>query len=98
GMITGFENLGYIMSHHTRDIQKAAVTETEAAAKVSPRPKILSHNLTIIPTNGKNEVFCHEFKCENEDGKHFITYINANNGREEKLLILLEDESGTLTL
>lgn len=98
GMITGFENLGYIMSHHTRDIQKAAVTETEAAAKVSPRLKILSHNLTIIPTNGKNEVFCHEFKCENEDGKHFITYINANNGREEKLLILLEDESGTLTL
>ena len=98
GAITGFDNLGYIMSHHERDIPKATVSESDAAAKVSPRLKILSHALTIIPTNGKNEVFCHEFKCENEDGEHFITYINAENGREEKLLILLEDESGTLTL
>ena len=52
----------------------------------------------MIPTGGEYEVLCHEFKCEDEDGRHVIVYVNAQNGQEEKLLLLLEDENGTLVL
>ena len=45
-----------------------------------------------------NEVFCHECKCENGDGSLYIVYINAETGTEEKILILLESENGTLTI
>jgi spore germination protein len=98
GKIVGFEAQGYIMNHVKRDIPAVEVSEADAKSKVSPHLTVLSHELAVIPTTGKNEVFCHEFKCENGDGSHYIVYVNAVTGAEEKILILLEDENGTLTI
>lgn len=98
GNVSGFDALGYVMSHYQRDIPVPGVSETEAKKMVSENLNILSHSMTIIPTDGKNEVFCHEFKCESSDGRHYIVYINAITGVEQKILILLESENGTLTV
>jgi germination protein YpeB len=98
GRIVGFESQGYIMNHTERTIPAVQVDETEAQKKVSPLLKVLAHDLAIIPTSGKSEVFCHEFKCENSDGNRYIVYVNAETGAEEKILILLESSSGTLTI
>jgi spore germination protein len=98
GKIVGFESQGYIMNHYDREIPAAKIDENKAKAKVSPLLAILSHEMAIIPTSGKGEVFCHEFKCENDSGSHYIVYVNAQTGAEEKILILLESESGTLTI
>lgn len=98
GEIINFESLGYIMSHTQRDIPKDAISTEDAEKSVSGKLKILSHEMAMIPTSGKNEVYCHEFKCENENGKHYIVYVNAETGIEENILILLEDENGNLTL
>ena len=97
GGMTHFEAAGYIMSHRERALPAPAVTEEQAAAAVSSRLTVLSHAVALIPTSGKNEVLCHEFKCESPDGRHVIVYVNAETGAEEKLLILLETENGTLT-
>ena len=32
------------------------------------------------------------------EGQHILVYVNAQTGQEEKILILLEDESGTLVI
>ncbi len=98
GKIVGFESQGYIMNHTERTIPETKVDENEAKKKVSPLLTILAHEMCIIPTSGKNEIFCHEFKCENDSGAHYIVYVNAQTGDEEKILILLETESGTLTI
>ena len=98
GAITGFEAQGYVMHHHKRELPEPAVSEEQARSVVSNRLKILSHTLAVIPTAGKNEVFCHEFKCEGTDGRHYIVYVNAETGAEQRILLLLEDENGTLTL
>ena len=98
GRVVGFESKGYLMNHMARDLPAPAVTEAEAQAVVSPALTVLSHQLTVIPTGGEYEVLCHEFKCQDEDGRHVIVYVNAQNGQEEKLLLLLEDENGTLVL
>ena len=98
GKIVGFEAQGYVMNHIYRDIPAVAISEQDAQSKVSPYLTVLAHELVVIPTSGKYEVFCHEFKCENEDGEHYIVYVNAETGAEEKILILLEDENGTLTI
>jgi len=98
GSVVGFEALGYIMSHTERDIPEAEVSEEQAAEKVSSTLEILAHELAVIPTEGKYEVFCHEFKCGMPDGRHCIVYVNAVTGAEEKILLLLESENGTLTI
>lgn len=98
GSIVGFESQGYIMNHTERSVPEVKVTEDEAKKKVSPSLKVLSHGLAVIPTSGKNEVFCHEFKCENGSGNHYIVYINAQTGNEERILILQETPQGTLAI
>jgi len=98
GVLTGFEAAGYLTNHRVREIPEPKVSEEEALALVSPRLHVLSHCLAIIPSDGRQEIFCHEFKCENADGRHFIVYINAEEAREEKMLILIESEDGTLTV
>jgi len=97
GEIVGFETTGYVMSHTERELPGVSVSAKEAEEKVSDELEILSHDLAVIPTDGKYEVLCHEFKCETEDGRHCIVYINVETGIEEKILILIESESGTLT-
>lgn len=98
GKIVGFEGQGFIMNHTDREIPAAKIDENEAKKAVSPLLKVLAHEMAIIPTSGKNEVFCHEFKCENSDGSRYIVYVNALTGAEEKILILIESQSGTLTI
>ena len=43
------------------------------------------------------EVLCYEFKGTYMN-KNFIVYINAENGREEEILLLIESENGILTI
>ncbi len=98
GTVVGFESLGYVMSHHQREIPAAEVSLEDAQAKVSADLEVLSSGQAVIPTEGKNELFCYEFICRTSDERHYILYVNAVTGAEEKILILIEDESGTLTL
>ena len=98
GSVTGFEALGYVMSHTVRELPAPEVSEVEAGKCVPDSLEILSHELCVIPTDGKYEVFCHEFKCQCADGRHYLVYVNAVTGQQERILILLEDENGTLTI
>ncbi len=96
GSILGFESHGWIMNHTMRDLPSPAIDEETARAAISPHLDILSHQLALIPTAGEYEVLCHEFKCRTDEGSHVIVYVNAATGNEEKILLLLEDERGTL--
>lgn len=98
GRISGFEAEGYLMNHTERALDPPSVSMAKAQTLVGPGLHILSHQLALIPTGGSYEVLCHEFKCKNEEGQHYLLYLNAQTGQEEKILILLEDESGTLAL
>ena len=98
GSVVGFEAEGYLMNHTTRSLTAPAITLAQAQAVVGDGLDILAHQLALIPTSGENEVLCHEFKCQTDQGGHAILYVNAQTGQEEKLLLLLEDESGTLAI
>ena len=97
GRAIGFEAAGWIMNHRQREFPPAIPAETARAA-VSEGLRILSEGLALIPTDGKEERLCWEFKCEDGEGTHFIVYADASTGEEVKLLLLLEDENGTLVL
>ena len=98
GSLVGLECGGYLMNHTQRDLPAPAVEVSQAAQRISPDLSILSTALALIPTGGENEILCHEFKCQSGDGQHCIVYVNVLTGMEERILLLLEDESGTLVL
>ena len=98
GSVVGLETRGYLMNHVQREIPEAAISEEQAASKVADGLEVLNHRLTLVPRTGGEEVFCHEFTCQTERGQHYIIYVDAVSGEQEKILILLEDENGALTL
>ncbi len=97
GEIVGLETEGYIMNHHRRDIRKPALTMQEARNKISSRLSIDSVNIALIPKDSKREVLCYEIKGTSGD-RNFLIYINAENGNEEDIQILIESETGILTI
>ena len=59
--------------------------------------KIQSEGLAVIPTEWQSELLCYEFKGKVED-REFLVYINAENGREEDILMITNTPNGTLTM
>lgn len=98
GTLMSYDAKGYISSHRERDIPNVSVKKDDAQKNVSQSLSVKSHNMAIIPSDGGEERFCHEFVCETEAGEHYILYVNAETGAEERILILLEDENGALTV
>ncbi len=98
GEICGFEALGYISSHGERSLPEIAVSAEEALGRVPAELSVESSRVALIPTAGGEERLCHEFVCVNGEEQKYIIYVNAVSGKQEKILILLEDENGSLTI
>ncbi len=98
GRVVNFESLGYLLNHHQRQPPTVKVTREDAQKAVSGQLSVNGYQLVIIPTAGENEALCHEFLCASPKGQKYIVYINAETGLEEKILILLEGDNGSLTL
>ena len=56
----------------------------------------MSEGLALIPTKWHTEVYCWEFKGKVEDNE-FLVYINAQTGKEEDILLIVNTPDGTLT-
>ena len=98
GKVCGFEARGYLTAHCWREFPPAAVDWDTAAAKVPEGLTVLASQMALVPSDGQYETLCYEFKCAAAEDRHCIIYVNAQTGEQEKILILLEDASGTLTL
>ena len=97
GEVVGIECKGYLMNHKSRGNPQAVLSEEEARSRISPHLEVRQGTLAIIPKDSLREVLCYEFHGTHKD-KNFIIYINAENGREEEILLLLESETGILTV
>lgn len=96
GAVTGMEARGYFMNHTKRDLP--GVSFDRDAVSLSPALTVESHRPALIPTPGKSEVLCEEYLCKTPEGKHALVYLNAQTGAEERILLLLETDAGTLTV
>ncbi len=97
GEILGIETTGYLNSHYKRENIIPKITKEEAKQNLNKNLNIQSEGLAIIPTEYKTEVLCYEFKGK-VDNKDYIVYINAENGREQDILLVVNSEEGTLTM
>lgn len=98
GEILGIETTGYLNNHvENRDISNIKITEEEAKKDLNTDLEIVSSGLAVIPTEWKSEILCYEFKGKVDD-REFLVYINAENGREEDILIITNTPNGTLAM
>ena len=97
GEIVEYDATGYIMNHTDRKKPSSTLTQAQAQKSVSPHLTVKKGGLAVIPTPGLNEVLCYEFLCESEDEEQVLVYINADEGYEQEILILLFSDNGVLT-
>ena len=97
GEICSVEAQGYIFNHTTRDDITPTISIEKARKIINKNLNILSEGVAIIPTESKSEVLTYEFKGK-IDEREFLIYVNAKTGEEEKILLILKTEGGTLTM
>lgn len=97
GEVLGIETTGYLNNHTQRDTSKIKISKESAKKTLNKDLQISSEGLAIIPTEFQTEILCYEFKGKVDD-KEFLVYINAENGREEDILIITNTPNGTLTM
>ncbi len=98
GDILSFDMRGYLTNHTIRELPPPKISGDYAMTLVSDSLTPLSDRLCVIPSGGKNEIFCYEVRCTGKDGENILVYLNAENGREEQILILKIGSSGVLTV
>lgn len=97
GEVLGMETTGYLNNHTQRDTSKIRISSEKAKENLNKNLEIASEGLAVIPTEWKTEILCYEFKGKVDD-REFLVYINAENGREEDILIITNTPNGTLTM
>lgn len=98
GDIIGFDSSHYLTLNYQREIPPARLSPDEAKQSVSVRANIEDEpKLCFIPTEFGGEIFCYEVKVNRGD-EHFLIYINAETGVEEKILKAVISEDGTLMI
>ena len=97
GSIAGFEARGYLMNHTRREGLSPSVSEEKARRVLPASAMVDSVQMAVIPSAGKYERFCYEFLCTSGENRMLI-YVNAETGVQEQVLLLLEDENGSLVM
>ena len=90
--VVGWEARGYWQNHAARPLLIPAWTEEEARARVSDRLAVDASQLCLIPTDA-GEKLCYEFRGDYQ-GATYLIYINAQTGRQEQLLKVVEENTG----
>ena len=96
GEILGLETSGYLNNHEERTIPTAKISGEEAKSNLNKNLEITSSGFAIIPTEWRTEIFCYEFKGKVND-LDFLVYINAETGKEENILVIIDTPNGVLT-
>ena len=99
GKIVSLEAQGYLKNHTTnRKSFDCKLTKEQAEKKLSKSLKVISSKKCVIPKENGKEVNCYEFRCKSSETKEeVLIYINANDGCEEDIMLLLYSDGGTLT-
>ncbi len=97
GEVVGLEANGYLYSHVEREIPEQKITEEEARRVVGDKMEVLSVGKALIPTEFKTEIFTYEFKGKFKD-QDFLMYVNADTGKIEDVLIIIDTPNGILTM
>lgn len=97
GEVLGIEATNYLNSHkEKRELKDIKITPKEALDLINKNLEIKQLDIAIIPTEWNSEILCYEIKGRTGEND-FLVYINAQSGKEEDILMIVDTPNGTLT-
>ncbi|MGI6175073.1 MAG: PepSY1/2 domain-containing protein [Christensenellales bacterium] len=94
--VVGFDFRNYLMAHKQRELPEVMLSEEEAREQISGALEPEEEGrLALIPKEDNTEKLCYEFSGYHKD-RRFIVYINAENGYEENIFLVIDTQNGTM--
>ncbi len=97
GEITGYNAAGYLANHKARVLPGSLLSKDEIKTLANPALSVTNTGYAIIPLKSGNEAVCYEI-AGTMDGRKYLVYIDVETGKEQDILLLLQDQNGTLTI
>ncbi len=97
GKVIGYEASSYYTNHTERVISKPSLTSEQAREKVSNNIEIDTVRLCLVPIGTSSEKLCYEFSGS-YDGSIYYAYIDALNGKQLELFMVIEGSEGSLLM
>lgn len=98
GRIVAFDQTPYLTNHRVRDFPASLLYGAAEAAKVldSSLKLVGSPRLVVAPRPSGPEILAWEFRVQ-RDQDTYLVYVNAQTGKEEIILRVVENDSGAVT-
>ncbi len=95
GEITGFEGMSYY-ANHTKERNLAVSPAHSAEECLSLLPEgcePYADYISLIPTDGENEILAYEFRCR-INGEEFVLYYDVEKLKQVKIFKIISSENG----
>lgn len=93
GNVIGYDATGYFMNHVPRKLTKIAHSAEQYKSILPKSADIIQSRLVLAPLDYGREVICFEYECDYNGAKYYF-YINADTGKEENILKVIETSDG----
>ena len=94
GTVIGYDASTYFTNHTNRLIPKSSIAVADAKKALPGEYNFQEGRLVLAPLEYSREVLCYEFIGE-KDGETYYFYINAQTGKEENVLKVIETTDGS---
>lgn len=95
--VVGVDARNYLFSHTRRTLETPSISMAQAEALLADGLTVQDRALALIPVTAQSERLCYEFKCTRGE-ETYILYLNVEDGSEEQIFRVIDDENGQLVL
>ena len=98
GEIIGFDATSYLTNHDSeRKLPETEIAVDDAKSKLNNNLDVKTVQKCLIPLDTGEDVYCYEFSGF-YNNRQFLVYINIEDGSEEDVLIVADENGSRLTM
>ncbi len=94
GIVIGYDAISFFTNHTNRNLGSANVNIDEIKHNIDSSFNIIGSRLVLAPLDYNRQVLCYEVICE-RNGATYYFYFNAQNGKQENILKVVETEDSS---
>ena len=98
GSLLSFDAADYLQNHRQRQHERPQTAWEDARSLLSPALSVEEEYLSLIPLNGGGEKLCFTFRCTDAAGGGWLVFSSAATGTQERIVRIVESETGLETL
>jgi len=98
GSLLSFDASGYLQNHRQRSALRPQASAEDARGLLSPALTVEEEYLSFLPMPGGGEKLCFTFRCLDSAGRRWLIFSSAATGAQERIVRVIESETGLETL